>query len=400
MKRTNAWRKRLCAAMTVCTAATMLMGAVPVSAAEGIDMSTDYPGIMVKAGENITFPLDFISTSADGADVELSAVTLPEKWSGYFKGDGSQITMVHVEPAAEGTSVTSDELADFILSVPAETAEGTYEVELKADAGMGNTDILTLEVTVAAIETGSSSFTSEYPEQQGKSGSSFSFDTTLVNNRATEQSYNLSAGAPEGWEVSFKPADESTQVSSLSVESGSSQGITISVVPPEKVEKGEYSIPISAVSAEETLKTELKVTITGTYSISMSTPDGRLSFDAYANEASSVTLSVTNTGNVDLENLNLTSSAPTDWEVTFSESTIDVLEAGATKEVTAYVTPCEDSITGDYATYLTISNDEVSADADFRVSVKTPTTWGIAAIGIIAVLIAVLAVIFKKYGRR
>ena len=98
--------------------------------------------------------------------------------------------------------------------------------------------------------------------------------------------------------------------------------------------------------------------------------------------------------------LNLTSSAPTDWDVTFSESTIDLLEAGATKEITAYVTPNSDSITGDYVTTISIKNDETSASADLRVSVKTRTSWGIFAGGIIVVLLAVLAWIFKKFGRR
>ena len=126
----------------------------------------------------------------------------------------------------------------------------------------------------------------------------------------------------------------------------------------------------------------------------------RLSLDAYADKESTVTLSVTNNGNVDLTNLNLTSSAPTDWEVTFSESTIDTLEAGATKEITATIKPAQDVITGDYVTSISIKNDEASSSADLRVSVKTSTTWGIAAIAIIVVLVAVLGMIFKKFGRR
>ena len=113
-----------------------------------------------------------------------------------------------------------------------------------------------------------------------------------------------------------------------------------------------------------------------------------------------MTLSITNTGNVDLENLNLTSSAPTDWEVEFSESTIELLEAGATQEITAYITPDADAITGDYLTTLTVSNDETSADAQFRVSVKIRTTWGIVAVAIIVVLVILLGCIFKKFGRR
>lgn len=383
--------------------AVSVLAAAPVYAAEdtglGVDMSTDYPGITVKAGETVSFPLDFLSLDGEGYDVGLSAGELPENWSGYFKGGTSQITKVHVEGARRSSDET-DALADFSLSVPAEAQDGTYEVELLADAGDGKTDKLRLEVTVSAEQAGESNFTSEYPEQQGASGTSFSFDTTIVNNRGTNQSYSLSAQTPEGWQATFTPSGETNAVASLSVDAGGSQGITVAVTPPENVEKGDYEIPVTAVSADDTLKTTLTVSVTGTYALTLSTPDQRLSFDAYENKESVVTLAVTNTGNVDLTNLNLTSSAPTDWEVRFSESTIDTLEAGATKEVTAYVKPAKNAVTGDYVTTLSVSGAQTQADADFRVSVKTSTTWGIAAVAIIVVLIGALGAIFKKYGRR
>lgn len=176
--------------------------------------------------------------------------------------------------------------------------------------------------------------------------------------------------------------------------------ITIDVTPPETIQEGEYTIPCTAVSASETLTTELTVTIIGTYDLSVSTPSGNLSLDAYANAEKSFTLTVMNTGNVDLTNINLSSSLPTDWEADFSESTIDTLEAGATKEVTVNLTPSSDAITGDYVATITASTDEASADASFRVSIKTHTSWGIAAVVIILALLACLGVVFKKYGRR
>lgn len=387
----------------VSLAAVMVLQAAPVPAyaAEtetGIDMSTDYPGIMAKAGETVTFPLDFLSLDGAGYDVSLETVSLPEEWTGYFKGSSSQVSKVHVNGTASGDAV--EDLASYSLTVPEGTAEGVYQVELKADAGSGNTDVLELEITVNEEETGQSDFTSEYPEQQGVTGTVFNFDTTLVNNRGTNQSYSLSAEAPQGWTVTFTPSDDSSNVASMEVEAGSSKGLQVTVTPPENVEKGDYTIPCTAVSSSDKLTTELKVSITGTYDVSLSTPDGLLSFDAYANKDSSVTLSVTNNGNVDLTNLNLSSSAPTDWEVSFSESTIDTLEAGATKEITATVKPSENAITGDYVTTLSISNENTSASADFRVSVKTSTTWGLAAVGIIILLAAGLGFVFKKYGRR
>lgn len=422
MKCRKIFNRRTGAGFAAVLMAASLVMAVPVYAAEeeegsietemevqkpeasgerGVDMSTAYPGTTVKAGENVTFSLDFASLDGEGHDVALSAESLPEGWSGYFKGGNNQITRVHVAGTSnEADGAVQEGLADFNLTVPAEAEEGSYDVTLKADAGDGGGDILELEVTVSAEEVGESTFTSEYPEQQGATGSTFSFDTTIVNNRATAQTYSLSAQTPEGWQASFTPSGESAAVTSLPVEAGASQGVTVTITPPENVEKGDYEISCSAVSSNDTLKAELAVSITGTYSLAVSTPDQRLSFDAYANKQASVTLSITNTGNVDLENINLTSSAPTDWDVTFSESTIDTLEAGATKEVTAYVTPTKDAITGDYVTSITASNSDTAAGADFRVSVKTPTTWGFAAAAIIVVLVCALAAIFKKYGRR
>lgn len=379
--------------------------ALPVMAAEetqrtqdGFEMSTAYPGISAKAGETVSFTLDFKSLSGDSYDAALSVESIPEGWSGSFRGEESQISKIHIDgsaPMEEGGSTVS-----FSLSIPEDSQEGTYDIELKADDGEGNEDLLALEVNVDENETGQGNFTTEYPEQQAASGTSFSFDATLVNNGGSAQSYSLSAEAPSGWMVSFTPSGESSQVASMEVEAGSSAGLTIDVTPPETIQEGEYTIPCTAVSSSETLTTELTVTIIGTYDLSVSTPSGNLSLDAYANAEKSFTLTVMNTGNVDLTNINLSSSLPTDWEADFSESTIDTLEAGATKEVTVNLTPSSDAITGDYVATITASTDEASADASFRVSIKTHTSWGIAAVVIILALLACLGVVFKKYGRR
>ena len=146
--------------------------------------------------------------------------------------------------------------------------------------------------------------------------------SSLVNNKGSEQSFSLSAEAPDGWQVSFTPSGESNAVASLNVEAGASQGITVSVTPPETLTQGDYTIPISAISSSEKLTEELKVTITGSYAVEVSTPSGNLSVDAYANDKKAVTLSITNTGNVDLTNLNLTSSAASNWDISFSEEEI------------------------------------------------------------------------------
>lgn len=371
----------------------MVLTSVPAFAAGGLEFYTDYPGVSVKAGDSQSISMYVSNTSGSGLDADLSIVSIPEGWEGYFSGNGSQVSRVHVENGAEST-------VTFNLEIPEDAGEGSYTVQLQAVSDTGLTDVTDLVFSIQEVQYGQGSFEAEYPEQEGASGTAFSFSTTLVNNGAADQSYSLAAQAPAGWQVSFQPSGESTQVASIEVAAASSQGLTVSVTPPENVEAGEYTIPVSAASASDTLETELAVTITGTYALDLSTPSGLLSFDAHANKESDVTLSITNSSNVDLQNITLTSSAPSGWTVTFDESSIDVLEAGATREITAHVTPGDSAMTGDYVTTMTASCSEVSDTAEFRVSVKTDTIWGIVAILIILALIAGVSAVFKKYGRR
>lgn len=362
-------------------------------AAGGLEMSTPYPGVSAKAGETLEFSLDFYNASGSGASVALSVSSIPQGWSGYFQGDGSQISHVYAK------SGDNDDAAVFRLTLPDDAAQGTYTVGLLASGG-GLSSSLTLTLTVGESDLGGSSLSTEYAEQEGASGTSFTFQTTIQNDTAKEQSYSFSSDPPTGWTVAFQPSGETTQVAAITVDARGSQTMDVVVTPPEGVDAGSYTIPISAISATETLSSELTVVITGTYALDLSTPSGLLSFDASANAQTDVTLQVTNTGNVDLQNVNLSSSAPDGWTVEFSASSIEVLEAGATQEVTAYVTPSGEAMSGDYVLTLSAENSQTSDSAEFRVSVKTQTVWGVVGILLIVAVAAGLGVVFRKYGRR
>ncbi len=379
---------------TVLTALVLWTCNIPAFAAGGLEMSTDYPGIVVKAGDSVNFSISFSNDTGAPLFADLSVESIPDGWSGYFKGGGNQISRIAVKPGSASTTAT------FSLTIPADAAEGDYSVVLKAVSDAGQSDTLELQLNVGQVETSEGKFTAQYPELQGAASATFNFSTTLANNGLEEQSYSLTAQPPEGWQVGFKPSGASSQVASLSVDAGGSTSITVTVTPPASVKAGTYKIPCAAVSARETLATELTVIITGSYSLDVSTPSGRLSAEAYAERETPITLSITNTGSSDLQNVNLTSAAPTNWNVRFDTSTIDVLEVGATKEVTAYITPSSDAMTGDYITVITASTSETSDKAEFRVSVKTRTAWGVVGVVLILAMGAGLAAIFRKYGRR
>lgn len=392
MKTRNVIRKFTAAAAgMMLTAAMTLSGAVPAFADGGLDMSTAYPGISVKPGDAISFNLDFTNAGA-GESVALSASKLPDGFTGYFEGDGKNISNVYVKNG------DNDKLASYNVTVPDNAAEGSYTVTLNA-AGESNADSITLTMNVSSEELGSSKLTTEYPEQEGAAGTTFTFNSTIQNNSSNNQSFSLSAQAPDGWKVAFTPSGASTQVASADVDAEKSQGVTITVTPPDGVQAGDYTIPISAVSASENLTSQLKVTITGTYGLKVQAPSGLLSFNANANKKTAVTVDVVNDGNIALNNINLTSTAPSDWKVEFSESSIDSLDAGATKEVTMYVTPSNAAVSGDYAMTVQAATTATTAKSDFRVTVKTQTVWGLVGVVLIAAIVAGLAGVFKKYGR-
>ena len=367
-----------------------------VHAAGGLSLSTEYPGVTITPGETLNITLTLTNTSGSPVNADVAIASLPDGWEGYLQGGDYEVNEVHVGTASEGTQLT------LHLTVPDALEEGTYTVQVDADVNEEIYDSLTLSFEVNEVNAGAGSFTTEYPEQEGTAGTSFSFSTTLINNGLSTESYSLSSSAPSGWQVSFVPSDESTSVASIEVEPSTSQGLTVEVVPPEGVEAGEYDISCSAVSASETLTTDLKVVITGTYGISLSTPDGRLSFDSQANKDTDVTLTVTNTGNEELQNVTLTSSLPSGWEVTYDveDGIIDSIAAGSSAQVVATVTPSSEAITGDYVATFTAETDEATSSAEFRVSVKTSTLWGFVAVLIILCVAAGLVYVFRKYGRR
>ncbi|HBU12493.1 MAG TPA: hypothetical protein DEB31_07125 [Clostridiales bacterium] len=385
-------------AMTALFLAVFLLGAPAVAKAEGgLEMTTAYPGVTAKAGENVSFDLALTNANVVPITAELSVTSLPDGWEGYFEGGGSNISSVTVTPT---TAETDPAEATFNLTIPEDAADGDYSVTLRADAGDGVASTLNLSLNVSELELSQGQFTSQYPELAGPAAATFSYTLNLSNNSGVDRSYSLLSQAQEGWQVAFKPAGEINQIASLTVEAGKSQALDVTITPPATVTAGAYTIPCAAVSADETLQTELSVTITGSYALTLSTPSGNLSLDAYADRETPVTLAIANTGSADLQGVALSSSVPESWNVRFETATIDTLPAGTSQEVTAYITPGPSVISGDYVASITAGTAEAAASADFRVTVKTRTSWGIVGVVIIALLAVALVLVFRRFGRR
>lgn len=370
----------------------VLTGGNQAFAANGLTLSTSYPGLTVKPGETVRFTLEIENSGLPSQGIRLVTRSLPEGWNSEFQGGGREVHQVFVK-RGETETVT------YQVEIPAQAEEGTYQIQVGAQ-GSGAMDTLTLELQVSKKAQLASKLLAQYPELQGPSTAVFVFKADLINNSSQEQSYSLSAATPPGWSVVFKPSYENKQIASLSLEAGKSQGLEIEVSPPSNVKAGEYRIPVRAVSAAETVETELTVIITGNYELKLSTPNGLLSFSATAGQEKAVTLEVVNTGSADLKDVKFSSWAPTNWTVTFEPDQIPVLAAGESQEIKVYVQPDSKALAGDYVVQMTARAPEASSQAEFRVSVKTSTLWGLVGLAIILALAAGLYRIFKVYGRR
>jgi len=349
---------------------------------------TDYTGISAQPGSSVSFPLTISGTGP----VDLKVVSIPSGWTADIFGDGKRIHQVYVP---------SDDVvtAELRVQIPSDVKNGSYDVEIEA-SGSGSRARLPLNIKIDTNASGEDKIEVQYPALSGPDTATFSFRGTLYNNSGRERFYSLGAAAPDGWQVSFKPAYQNNQITSLSLEPGKSQDLDITVKPPTGVKAGKYTITAAAAYGSEIAKVDLEVEISGTYRMELSTPSGRLNLDTTAGKKGALTLELENTGSADLQAVNFSASAPSGWAVTFEPEKIERIKAGEKQQVTAFITPDSKAIAGDYVVSISASTAETSDSADIRVTVHTSTLWGIVGIAIIAGVIYWVVTTFNKYGRR
>ena len=371
-----------------------LLGIIPTSRTHAtvdsipkrVILYTPYTKINVSPGASIDYSIDLINNTSRLVNANLSVSGLSSSWKHDLKSGGWTISQL---------AVLSNEKKTFNLKVdvPLKVNKGNYHFVVSAGEAK-----LPLNVVVSQQGTYQTEFTTDQPNMQGSSTSTFTFNATLKNQTADQQLYALMANAPRGWNVVFKPNYK--QATSAQVEANSSQNVSIDINPPANVEAGSYKIPVRAATGTTSAELELEVVITGSFQMELTTPQGLLSADVTAGDSKRIELEVKNTGSSLLKDIQLSANKPVDWEVAFEPSKIDMLKAGEAKTVTAILKASKKAIPGDYVTTMMAKTPEVNADAQFRIAVKTPMIWGWVGVLIILATIGAVYFLFRKYGRR
>src|SRR5690625_1573110 len=98
---------------------------------------------------------------------------------------------------------------------------------------------------------------------EGYADSEFNYNITLNNRTAATQNYSLVASAPTGWGVRFRV--RGNYATSVQLEPGDSETLTVNVKSPMRAEAGSYTIDIRAVSGSATAEASLETVIQGEF---------------------------------------------------------------------------------------------------------------------------------------
>jgi uncharacterized membrane protein len=383
------WRRRGWRLLACLACVALLLVPAPAAAQQAPLVSTPYPAVAVAAGEQASF--DLRVTAPNPQRVDLSVGQVPTGWTARLRGGGFVVDGVFADPA-DPPELTLE------VDVPADAPPGPQELVVSARAGAA-TATLPLTLRVAEEAAGSVALTAEFPSLRGGSDTTYTFDLELANDRPEEQTFSLEAAGPQRWQVTARPSSEE-QASTATVPGGESANVTVEVDPPDDVPAGRYPVVVRATGGGRTVETELAVEITGSYALTLTTPDERLDLDAVAGRPAEVALVLRNDGTAPLAGLELTADAPADWDVVFEPATVEALPPGETAEVAARITPTDDAVAGDYVVSVDARAEQAEAGAELRTTVETSPWWGAVGLSLIVAALGALGAVFRRYGRR
>jgi uncharacterized membrane protein len=359
---------------------------------KGLFLLTDYPAVTVRPGTTTTVNLRLRNYALPPERFTLAVNNVPSGWTVTLLGGG--------QPAGAAMVATNDSTTlQLRLDVPANAPMGTQNLTVAAK-GQSTELTLPFAVTLAKDLPAKLTIEPELPSLRGTSKSSFEYQLKVKNDSGRNLVIALAAQAPQNFETSFTEQYGSQELSSLPVEAGQSKTVKLKVRPPSTIGANRYPVSVKATAEDASADASVALEITGQPKLSMAGRDGVLSARAEAGKEASIPIVVTNTGTAAADEIELTSSAPSGWKVTFEPKTIDRIAPGANKEVQALVTPPEKAIAGDYAPTFNAAARGETANTQFRVAVGVSTMWGAIGIAIIAIALLIMVGAVARFGRR
>ena len=363
----------------------------------GIAVYPEYTGVTVVKGETVKMDLTVDNKGRADETIDVKLLEIPKGWKATLRGGSYLVAGIFVPNGKSKTLALSLEPDTKVVDV------GTYTFQITgqtADGKLSSASKLTVNVQLPTPGTQDITITTSYPVLRGQPDSQMEFSLDVANKSETDRTFNLSAVGPEKWEINYKPAYESKQISSLQIKAGQSQTVTVQVTPLKTAPAGQYPILVTVASGAKKADVKLTAILTGTYKIDAGTPTGILSLEAVAGKPANFSVFVKNTGSAVNRNVTFSSFKPENWEVTFKPEKIEALEPDQLKQVEVTVKPSAQALVGDYSVAVMVNGEKSDKTVEIRVTVRSSTAWGWIGIAVIIFVIAGLSALFIWLGRR
>jgi uncharacterized membrane protein len=350
---------------------------------------TAYPSQETAIGETVNFDLKLRASTSQ--IVHLSTQSVPEGWTTTFRGGGKIVQAVYVDTKEDATVTLG-------VEPPTSVEAGTYTFSVLAQGSQGQAS-LPISLLVKAKLPPNLKLDVDLPTLQGAPDTSFRYNATLKNEGDEDLTVNLSSQAPDGFQLDFQLDGKS--VTSFPLAANDTKTVAIDAKALSGIPAGAYPIKVMAQGGKASAELDLEADVTGQSQLSVSSPDGRLSGEAYAGSTTPFKIVVQNTGSAPARDIKLSASPPSGWQVTFSPEQLPEVPAGQQIEVTANMQPNGQAIAGDYMVSVSATPAKGAAkSADFRITVLTSTLWGIVGVALIAVAVVVVGLAVTRFGRR
>ena len=388
--------RRLLAISFLAAVMVLAVGVIGTASAQGVGddltLFTQYPSQVVERGKTISFKL-ILRTQGDAQTVHLDMKNMPDGWKATFRGGGNVIKSVYVQP-------DEDARVDLRLEPPADVESGTYQFMVEARGERSGRVELPLELTMEEKLPAKLSLSTELPTLKGSPTTTFRYSVRLSNDGDEPLDVALVADAPPPFLVTFKLTGK--EVTSLPLDANESKTLTVEAKSlASNLAANTYPITIRAQGGDVEATLQLTAEVTGQPNLTVTAPNGRLSGEATAGKESPLQVIIRNTGTATAYNVELSSTPPSGWTVEFDPKVIAEIPVGEEVEVTAKIKPAEKAIAGDYMVTIRAKPAEGGSEsADFRITVRTSTLWGVVGIALIAVAVAVVAAAVFRFGRR
>ena len=380
------------ASLSVASVSASLAKDPSPEAIKGLYLTTDFPAVQIRAGEETTLPLTIYNYGLPPQRTALTIADKPADWKADVEGSGKPVSAAFVDYDGRAN-------LNLKLNIPATAKAGDYKITIQADGDDAKSS-LPISIKLAEPLAAKLTATPKFPVLRGSPKSSFDFNVAVKNESGADMTVNLRVDAPSGFTTTFKEGYSTQEITSLSIKANESKDITVAVKPAPRAPAGETPILLAIVGDKASVQAKLALDISGQPAITVTGQDERLSGEATAGQERSIPLIIRNNGTASARGVSLSATPPSGWKIAFDPKEVPEIAAGEEQKVSALVTPSGKAIAGDYMVSLRASGDGVSESANYRVTVTTSTLWGVTGIAVIIAALLVLVGAVGRFGRR